>query len=153
ALQRPGAPNLYRALVDLPRPFIDMRRPLEGERLSAYGHFPGLADSRDPEAPPLTPGQVKALADRVVGPASDPGTLAPNRAALAVLLLYKHEAARRALVAAGWPSDKAAALPHLQAALLHGMLEYDRAIDEMLRWQASPYWEALPKLREAERRR
>jgi hypothetical protein len=153
ALQRPDAPNLYRALSDLPRPFVDVRRPLEGERLSAYSYFPGLGDHRDPDSPPLTPEQVKALSDKVVGAKPELGRLAPNRAVLAALLLARHEAARHALVAAGWPTDKADALPHLQAVLLHGLLEYDRATQEMLSWQALPYWEAAPKLREAERQR
>ena len=32
-LQTPGSPNLYWSLTDLPRPFIDMHKPLQGERL------------------------------------------------------------------------------------------------------------------------
>ena len=32
-IQAPGTPSLYWALADRPRPFIDMRYPMEGERL------------------------------------------------------------------------------------------------------------------------
>src|SRR6266853_5014216 len=36
-VQQPGAPNLYWSLTDLPRPLIDLRRPLQGERMMVDG--------------------------------------------------------------------------------------------------------------------
>jgi hypothetical protein len=57
-LQQPGAPNLYWALTDLPRPFADLRRGLQGEKLSLLGTLPLL---RDLETTPLTPQQQQTL--------------------------------------------------------------------------------------------
>jgi hypothetical protein len=37
-------------------------------------------------------------------------------------------------------------MPHVQVALLHAFLEYDRVLDETLKWQSLPYWEVRPKL-------
>ena len=42
-IAQPGAPNLYYTLTDLPTPLLSMRKALQGERISAYGTFPGLA--------------------------------------------------------------------------------------------------------------
>src|SRR5947209_17157056 len=39
-MQIPDSPNLYRALAYLPRPFIDMHRPIAGERLWLYADMP-----------------------------------------------------------------------------------------------------------------
>ena len=44
-IQQPGAPNFYWPLTDLPRPFFDLRRPMQGERVWAYGCFPGTAET------------------------------------------------------------------------------------------------------------
>src|SRR5205807_4440904 len=66
-MQRPDAPNLYWSLTDLPRPFVDLRKPLHGERLTAYATFPHMSKLADPDAEPLRPQEVKELADRVIG--------------------------------------------------------------------------------------
>jgi hypothetical protein len=43
-IQRPNAPNLYWALVSLPRPFIPLERMIQFERYSAQFSFPALKD-------------------------------------------------------------------------------------------------------------
>ena len=63
-IQQPDAPNLYWSLTDLPRPFIDLREPMQGERVMAYGNFPGMAEmAADLNAKPMTPEQVTKLLD------------------------------------------------------------------------------------------
>jgi hypothetical protein len=42
-VQHPKAPNLYWALTDLPRPFVDLRPVVQGESVLFYASFPGLA--------------------------------------------------------------------------------------------------------------
>ncbi len=39
-IQQPDAPNLYWPLADLPRPFIDLRKPMQGERCRSTARFP-----------------------------------------------------------------------------------------------------------------
>src|SRR5262249_5685031 len=43
-LQTPGAPNLYWALTGLPRPFVEMRKPIQGEKLMLLSLLPSQAD-------------------------------------------------------------------------------------------------------------
>ena len=43
-IQAPGCPSLYWALADRPRPFIDMRRAMEGERYVLEKELPELND-------------------------------------------------------------------------------------------------------------
>src|SRR5207244_10482943 len=124
--------------------------------LSVYSYFlpdhPELLG--DPEAGPLPPPQARELGDRLVGLGTqlpNPSVLS-NRWLLGSVVLLRHESAKRALIAAGRPRDKVEAMPHLQVAVLHSLLEYDAALDEFARQLAQPYWEAAPALKEAERK-
>jgi hypothetical protein len=144
-IQLERVPNLYWALTDLPRPFLDLRETLQGERVMAYGTFPGLAESAaDLNAGPMTAEQIKALADVFVKNPREFGNM--SSWALSVGVLVKHEVGVKALVAAGRPRDKVEAMPHLQVALLHALLEYDRLFDEVRKWQGFPYWQTRPEL-------
>jgi hypothetical protein len=58
----------------------------------------------------------------------------------------RHEGATQALIAAGRPKGKVEAMPPVQVAILHALLEYDRVFDELLTVQDLPPWEAFPKL-------
>jgi hypothetical protein len=155
-VQQPQAPNLYWALADLPRPFLDIRRSLAGERVAVLAAFPGLAEvALDLNAGALPPEKSKKLADAVFG---ERGTFSEFlrlngalRWGFGALIKTKHEASKRALVAAGRPRVKVEEMPPLQVAMLHALLEYDRLFDEMLKWQTFPHWEARKGLEEAER--
>src|SRR5262249_25462121 len=57
-IQQPGAPNLYWALTDLPRPFFDLRKALQGEKLALYATLPEM---RGLETTRLTPAQQQKL--------------------------------------------------------------------------------------------
>src|SRR5205807_2164290 len=48
-VQAPGARNLYWALADLPRPFISLRRPLQGEMMMASASLSRIVPLRDLE--------------------------------------------------------------------------------------------------------
>jgi hypothetical protein len=150
-LSQPNAPNLYWALADLPKPFIDMRKGLEGERLFLYGTFPGLLEAvNNPGAPPLTPEQLKPGV-KVLVEEFGFGKEYPARAATSLLIRAKHKAAKEALVAAGHPRTRVEKMPHLEVALLHAMLQYDRLYDEALKWQTFPYPQLRQGLEQAER--
>jgi hypothetical protein len=151
-LSQEKAPNLYWALADLPRPFLDLRVPLEGERIRAYAHFPGLLDAaNDPNAGAMRPEQVKAGVEALFRDFQGISKDYPSRAALSLWFRRKHEGSKAALVAAGRPRAKVEQMPHMQVALLHAMQEFDRLLDEMLKWQNFADREALKGVREAER--
>jgi hypothetical protein len=142
-LRRPDAPNLYWALADLPRPFLDLRRTLQHDRLFAYRFCLGehAAAAFDRNAEPLTPEATAELGRRLArNRPSFTGTA--DRRAFAFAVVRKDELAREALIAAGRPRAKVEAMPSLQVAALHALLEYDEYLDECMKWQAAPYGEA-----------
>jgi hypothetical protein len=150
-LAQEKAPNLYWALADLPKPFIDMRKGMEGERLFFYGTFPGLLEAvNNPDAPPLTPEQIKPGVKLLVEEFAF-GKDYPSRAAVSLLIRAKHKAAKAALEAAGFPRAQVERMPHMEVALLHAAQQYDRLYDEALKWQTFPYPEARKGLEQAKR--
>jgi hypothetical protein len=151
-LAQEQAPSLYWALADLPRPFLDLRVPLQGERVRTYALFPGLLEAADdPNAGALKPEQVKAGVEALLRDFQGISKDFPTRAALTLWFRRKHDGSKVALVAAGRPRPKVEQMPHMQVALLHAMLQYDRLLDEMLKWQNFPDGEALAGVKQAER--
>ena len=60
--------------------------------------------------------------------------------------MSRHEIAKKTLIDAGRPKEKVEAMPQLQVALLHALLEYDAALDNMIVWNNLPYWEQAQHL-------
>src|SRR5262249_27611727 len=60
-IQAPHSLNLYLALVQLPVPFIDIHKAIEGEDLTLFGTFPLL---RDIETTRFGPDQQKVLEEQ-----------------------------------------------------------------------------------------
>jgi hypothetical protein len=147
-----NTPNLYWALTDLPRPFADLRKPLEGERLWSYATFPGMLESAtDLNAGPIKEEQAQAIVKVTFGLAdSKPGFL--ERAAFGLRISSRHEKAKEALIAQGRPKDKVEAMPHVQVALLYAFRQYDEFLDDLIKWRNFPYWEARLHLQEVNRR-
>ncbi|HZY86328.1 MAG TPA: hypothetical protein VFE78_15960 [Gemmataceae bacterium] len=151
-VQQPKAPNLYWPLTDLPRPFIDVRKGMEGERVSIHGTFPGIAASAtDLNAGPISEEQGRNYGRIFQG--LQERNLPAGRALLALRLRKEYEADKQALVAQGRPRALVDRMPHVQVAVLRAFIEYDRSFDEMMKWQSFPYPEALPRLRQAVARR
>ena len=149
-LSQPKAPNFYWALTDLPRPFIDMRKAMEGERVGIYASFPGLLEAvNNPAAPPLTPEQVQAGVKLLVEELNV-GKGYPTRVGVATLIRAKHNVAKEALVAAGYDRARVEKMPHMEVALLHSLQQYDRFLDEIHKWRTFPYVEAKKGLDEAD---
>jgi hypothetical protein len=147
-IQQPGAPNLYWSLADLPQPFVDLRMALQGERIAAYGTFRDMPLSRQDAGKVMTPEQVKMTVKMAEGLSR--GEIDIPRPVAAVNfgldMQRKHEWAKRSLVEAGWPSDAVEKMPHVQVALLHGFLDYEKGLDDARTWINLPYWQASPAL-------
>jgi hypothetical protein len=151
-VQHPRCPNLYWTLSDLPAPFFTLRQALEGERMSAYHSFPGLAAQlNDLSSDPLKPEQVQEILRTYANLIDQQNALA-FQARIGFLVATRHDRAKKALIAQGRPADKVEAMPHLQAGMLHAFMEYDAVMDEMLHWQGQPHWQAIPKLEEMQRK-
>ena len=166
-IQQPDAPSFYWPLTDLPRPLFDLRKPMQGERLSIYGTFPGAAEmAADLNAKPWTPERVAKIVDLFPYFVSEQNeVLFPyfideqnevlrvrDKALLLARLASRHEAAKKALLDEGRPKELVDAMPHVQVGLRVALLQYDREFDQLLKWQSLPYWEALPAMaRESQR--
>ncbi len=154
-LSQPKTPNLSWSLITLPQPFIDLRRPFQGERLMYYSVFPGLQEvASNLDAGPMPAEQLQKLGKVLVGLLAEdriqasifdnlplPVQQMANRVTLGSSIRARHVIAKKALIAVGRPADQIEKWPHLQVALLHALLELDQLSDEMLKWQALPHWQ------------
>ncbi len=148
-IQQPNAPNLYWSLTELPRPFIDLRKPLQGERVGVYGTFPGMAETAaDLNAKPFTTEQVeKAVSNlQVLSDENSDLMRLKEKAFLALRLAARHEAAKEILIEQGRPKELVDAMPHFQVGLLIALQQYDQEFDELLKWQSLPYWQVQPEM-------
>ncbi|MBM4070874.1 MAG: hypothetical protein FJ271_18260 [Planctomycetes bacterium] len=149
-VQQDGATNLYWALTDLPRPFVDMRRPLQAEKLMFESMVPGIrAAWKDPQLGPLPAEKLNRELARV-------GTLLSigdfsNRVYIAVAAARIYPEAKKYLIDQGYPAARADALPVIQVALMYSLAMYDVTYDDFYRWTNLPYWEAQPGLMRAEK--
>ncbi len=153
-IQAPNSPNLYWALTDLPHPFIHLRKPLEGERITMDNLFPGMREAlAKARSKPLTPEEAQALVEKLAPLAVLEGKFNASdfRKKMAAGAKEMLPEAKKYLVAHGWPAAKVEAMPALQAVLLHQFGEYDRLYDEMAKWKSLPYWQARVGLKDAEK--
>jgi hypothetical protein len=152
-IQQPDAPNLYWALTDLPRPFFDLRKALQGEKLWLFASLPEL---RSLETTRLTPEQQEKLihAYRVIEGSHVSGEKPSwsDRLAVTFLVLRAYPEAKQALIAEGRKPEEVEALPTLQVVLIHSLHQYRRLQDDLFKWCGLPYWEARQGIEQADQR-
>jgi len=132
-----------------------MRKPMEGERVSVYGSFPGMVEmDADLNAKPWTPEQVEKVVAmyRDFDDEQNPVLRIKTAATILNRLQAGHEAAKKVLLDEGRPKELVDAMPHIQVGLLASLREYDRVFDEYLKQQSLPYWEARPGMERAAER-
>ena len=147
-IQQPDAPSFFWPWTDLPRPFIDFRRPLQGERVMIYGLFPGAAEAAsDLRAKPWTPEQVRTLVE-VCRQLDKNNSLVGEKAEEEKLLhlAAKQKGIKKILIDQGRPKDIVDAMPDEEVALLLALQHYDVMFDEFLKWQSLPFWESHPAM-------
>ena len=151
-LRQPGAPNLYWALTDLPRPFVDLRRPLQGEKLWLFGTFTELRNVDDPHLSPRQLERLESMAELLLregnGP-RNPTSDSVMRLAVIAWVAKDYPAAKQALIAAGRKPDDVEALPALQVVLIASLRDFERRQDDLFKWAALPYPDARPGLQRA----
>jgi hypothetical protein len=141
-IAQPDSPNLYWAL-GLPQPYIDLRRPLQGERIWMDNMLPGYREAlADPSKGPPQPVGVGDLMRLVEGWNSHGG----QNLAMSLMVAKKYPAAKEYLRKHGRTAEQVESLPAQSAVLLHEVAIYDQMFDEMLKWQGQPYWITKPAL-------
>jgi hypothetical protein len=147
-IQQPGSPNLFWALTDLPQPFIDLRKGVQGARamtMDVFAPIDAKATMSDAQTREVvariqhmwdTLRVKKDVADWINKLAADEGQI---------------RAARKRLIDLGLAENQVRQFSAHQVILLDEKLDFDVRRDEVMKVLALPFWQAEPVLR-AERR-
>jgi hypothetical protein len=155
-IEKPGAPNLYWSLTNLPTPYIDLRKPLQGERFFLENLFPGLREAMAQRKPSVVPtGTLRNVLREVEGMRresdSSPFPEFGTNVGLALYAAKVYPQAKKALLEQGWKQKEIEALSVVQAALMLEILNYDRVYDDTAKWCSLPYWQSYAGLERTER--
>ena len=143
-IRQPGSPNLYWALADLPRPFLDGRKALQSEMLMGDHLFP-LARKAvdDAKAPAPSLAQIQKELDQLGQIIPDLGN---DRFGRAYLAARSYPLARRWLLAQGRPEKEVDAIPVTVAWVMYSLALKDQWYQDLVKWSNVPYWKARPHL-------
>ena len=151
-IELPGCPNLYWSLTALPRPFLNMSKPLEGEMRMLDGTLPLL---RDLEKGPMTAEQVRhslsqwAVSLQNLGVGGEAQYLR-SPLLMAALVSMQYPNARQSLLQIGKTEAELDAMPAGQIALLDAVIRFKSLRDEMFIWFNLPYYEGGEGLKKAQ---
>ncbi len=149
-IQQADAPNLYWALMSLPRPLVDFRSGYDGEFASVYLSYPEL---RDLDKKDRSPDEWRRLLHKMlVDFAKYFGGGDPTLLYLGGVgsMLEGYPRAKSFLIAQGRSAAEVEAMPVAQVVLLYTMQTYDELRDDMYKWFSLPYPEARAGLVQAE---
>ena len=151
-VQTPGSPNLYWALTALPRPLVNLRRPIEHELNTFHRSFPRLRRLRhetftQTEAEDLVKevfGILSKMADDTANPTLRKEGERFRKLGEAIRAGESYSQARKHLLDLGRPAKEIDAMPKAQAILLWYVDQYDRVRDDVLKAFTVPMWQAIP---------
>src|SRR5262249_18318539 len=137
-IQTPGSPNLYWPLTNLPTPFVDMRKPLQGDRLMVDNLFSDVRDllkgSKDKAAAP----RAEMFAYHLMKLREDFKLTQKEwqtRLEMATYVARTYPTARETLLKdLAWKQEDVDALPVTLAVLLVEVYNYDLMYDDVLKW-------------------
>lgn len=138
-IAQPDCPNLFWALTDLPRPLIDLRKGVQGDRMMMTDLF-ALID----EQAPMSEAQVRQAVDRIRRLVKD-AHVSSNVSNWLLALATDEDhvrAARKRLIEAGLTQDKVKQFAAAQVILVDEKLEFTVRRDESLKALTLPYWQA-----------
>jgi len=146
-MQAPGAPNLYWALADLPRPFIDLRGAMAFEHASLYLALPKLRDLTRRRLSPqqwqaVTDDLAKLLAEIGVGSFDGSDGSSVTRLGLTAAAVYYYPRAKKYMLSKGYTPKQIDAMPVQQVCIAYSLEPYEHHRDEMFKWFSLPYWQA-----------
>src|SRR5262249_32659936 len=137
---------LYWALTDLPHPFIDLRKGVQGERLIMEPIF-GLFDDSEP----MSEERLQKVVTEVDTALKAMEAKEDVRAWLDARVKDDNflQSARKRLIDSGMAEKKVQQFPALQVVLLDEKVEYEVRHDEQSKWLLQPYWQAEAGLLES----
>jgi hypothetical protein len=149
-IEQPGAPNLYWALTDLPDPLVDMRPGIETECAMIYLSYPEL---RDLDKKDYSPEQWRERLNKLTGAIFSFADFAPKISSELIttaLTMRGYPMARQGLIDWGYTPDDVEAMPVPKVILLYTMRTYEQLRDDIFKWFAVPYSQALAGIEKAQ---
>jgi hypothetical protein len=157
---QPGAPNLYWALTDLPRPIVNFRIGLDYERSWIFFDLPGLAHIRPEEGPAgwakINAQELQAITAHMMVAT---GMSAPSashwggerpRVMTAAMGIALFPMAKRYLIEQGRKPEEVEAMPVAGVLATYQLGVYLHHRDNMFKWFGVPYPQAAAGLAAAE---
>jgi hypothetical protein len=141
---QPGAPNLYWAYANLPRPLVSFRTAFEVERRSIVLQWPSLQRlllDRNPKTIVMQqqvdvgPSDVMRLIG--IGPETDAEAEGLDAAAVT----FTFPAAARYLATQGWEDDEISATPRRTVVMTYFVNHYYETADAVFKAVNLPYWQ------------
>lgn len=144
-IQQPGCPNLFWALTDLPSPFIDLRKGMQGERLLLTSELGVIDDAAAMSEAQLDQAvkhieRIMSLGLAAKAKRIDVRDWLDKKVKDEVGLRF----ARKRLVEHGLAGDKLRSFPPLQLVLLDEKRAYEVRRDEAMKLMLLPYCQAEP---------
>jgi len=149
-VQQPGAPNLYWALTNLPDPLVDMRPGLEAEWAMIYLSYPEL---RDLDKKDYSPEQWRDRLNKLTGALLSFADGAPkigSELITTALAMKGYPLAKQGLIEEGYKPAEIEAMPVPKVILLYTMRTYEELRDDIFKWFAVPYPQALAGMEKAQ---
>jgi len=150
-LELPNCPNMYWSLTALPRPFVDLRKPMEGEIRMMEASLPMLRGIEKPMSAAQAQTALDAWTRLTDGISRTAATSATNsRIKLAAQIALHYPGAKETLRKLGKTEVELDAMPASQVVLLESLLLLRSVRDEMFVWFNAPYPEAAQGLQRVE---
>lgn len=135
---RPGAPNLYWALSDLPRPMCDIRAGLQHERAGTIDTLPHF---RDALAGRLTEAQLGEMLNTLEQMKGNSGEGPAAKVEQIATVMAMAPTARKYLSSIGYTERQLDAMTPTAAIGLYLAKEYDIGTQESFKFASLPYWQ------------
>jgi len=150
-MRAPNAPNMYWALMALPRPLIDMRLGLSAELNFVDFAFPGVQDLHGAD---YTPDEWRKLVHKIDGTINQftgsPVTPEASQLLSTMLAVKTYPAARQSLMKLGHSVEDVDAMPVPKVVAIYKLDAFYRLRDNVFKWMYLPFWQQNPGAMEAE---
>jgi hypothetical protein len=146
-VQHPKCPILYWSLTRLPRPFVDIRRPIQAESMMVGNIVPRIEELRKG---PMSLEDAQEVLDQFLKKMTELGFARVDRIQIAAQTLANYGKAKEALVARGRNQAEVEQMPVPQVILLHATEEFLRLRDDVYKWASLPFYDGIEGLRRAE---
>jgi hypothetical protein len=152
-MQRPNGPNLYWALTTLPEQFIDLRKPLQGERLFLDSTFPELRTVEntvwDAHQQQSFMERLDKLSREIRGWGLHTRSDLESKLLSVIMVTKTYPEAKQFLLGRGRSAAQVEAMPAMQVCLLYWLHNYESLQDNYHKWMALPYWQARAGIQKA----